>query len=82
MPWGILMIPVLKPMFERSPENSKVAPSTIGHSMLAWLQWFVILNISLIHLSYAPELVVASMMPMPFREPAPSPHDPPEFEFE
>merc|ERR1712113_91688 len=68
MPWGMLLIPPLKSIYEHSPENSKVAPSTIGHGMLAWVQWFIVLNYSLIHLSFAPELVIASLLPMPRKE--------------
>jgi hypothetical protein len=69
MPWGTLMIPILKPIYERGPENSKVAPSTLGQSMLAWVEWFLVLNFALIHISYAPELMVASILPMPGKDP-------------
>merc|ERR1711879_230275 len=54
LPWGLLMIPVFQQIVERKPDDSKVSGTTIGQSFIVWVQWFVLLNCSLIQLSYAP----------------------------
>jgi hypothetical protein len=64
-PLCVLMLPVLSSICERVPENSKVSGSTLLRSMYAWLQWLLAIVLSLMQLSYVPDLMVASTMPVP-----------------
>merc|ERR1712232_280754 len=64
-PWALLALIILYHIFEHVPENSKVSGSTLLRSLLAWLQWFLVLVCSLTQVSYAPDLFYASLLPTP-----------------
>jgi len=69
MPWCVLLAPVFTSALDRIPGDSKVSATTMKHSMLTWAEWILVLNGALIHLSYAPELVAASLLPMSGQDP-------------
>lgn len=64
-PSACLMLPVFSSILEKLPDNSKVSGSSLLRSLFAWFQWFLVLVCSLMHLSYIPDLVIASLMPVP-----------------
>jgi len=64
-PSALLMLPVFSSILEKLPDNSKVSGSSLLRSLFAWLQWFLVLVCSLMHLSYIPDLVIASLLPIP-----------------
>jgi len=72
-PWLLLMLPVLSSVSERgggpdksgtvpppSQEKADASAATLWRSMFAWCQWLLTLVCSLMLLSYAPDLIVAS----------------------
>jgi len=64
-PWCIMLLPIFSSILERVPEKSKVAGSSLLRSLFAWLQWMILLICTLMHLSYAPDMYHASLLPIP-----------------
>jgi len=64
-PLTLLMLPVLSSIMERAPEESKVSASSLLRSIFAWLQWLLVLICSIMHLSYASDLVIAPQLGIP-----------------
>jgi len=48
---------------DKKQDNSSA--SSLLRSMFAWLQWLLVLLCSLMHMSYIPDLVIASLLPIP-----------------
>lgn len=74
-PATIPMLLILPLAVERGSENSNdkdkdkkqdnSSASSLLRSMFAWLQWLLVFLCSLMHLSYIPDLVIASLLPIP-----------------
>jgi hypothetical protein len=64
-PSALLVLPVFSSILEKLPDNAKASGSALLRNLFAWLQWFLLLLCSLVHLSYVPDLVVASLLAVP-----------------